>query len=589
MLLLLSRTLAFLVIFGMAMGAALAKDEFRKLTSSSTGETWLLQSPPALRGSARALNGTTVTGLTVPGWNYVSVPRAPILPATGKLFNVPKGARITTEIEIGTPPIPYAHLSTLDTVTSTEKVPPAHWQHVGTPTVSGLLPGFLAAIGPTAIERGQTVAPLRFFPYQWDPSTGTVYYYPQLRLQLDWLASPPQANSDQSYPLPSIPFNAPALRIVTNQSGIHEVSSQDFVGAGFDPNLWNPKKLRLWHRGIETAITMRTTPSGSVLRFYAMPFDSPYANQDVYFLTWVGGKLQRMDTVDATPNTVEPVVAELSTTLHFEENHTTWDNTPNAPTEDYWFWAKLVAGSTANRLATTISVQDPVNSLPATIKLDLLGRSTGSHYVTVVLNGVTLGELTWSGLTRYRGELAIPASVLSSGDNNVVVQLANANTDIVYPNWLELTYTRQLIVHAGRTSLQTKQPTTMEVTGLTDTNAVVYDVTNPLMPKRLIGRKLIGTPDNRHLKLHLPIAGHYELVESSGLIRPVAMTGWHAPNLRNRRLGADYLVIAPRAFLGAINPLAKLRRSTGLRVKVIAVEDIADTFGGGADHARGNS
>jgi hypothetical protein len=56
----------------------------------------------------------------------------------------------------------------------------------------------------------------------------------------------------------------------------------------------------------------------------------------------------------------------------------------------------------------------------------------------------------------------------------------------------------------------------------------------------------------------------------------VSASGLRAP--RNR---ADYLVIGPREFLPAAEPLLERRRSQGLRSHAVAVEDIYEEFGYG--------
>jgi hypothetical protein len=57
--------------------------------------------------------------------------------------------------------------------------------------------------------------------------------------------------------------------------------------------------------------------------------------------------------------------------------------------------------------------------------------------------------------------------------------------------------------------------------------------------------------------------------------------GSKAAVLRNPRRKADYLVIGPRALLGAAKPLLEHRREQGLGVMAVAVEDVVSEFGFG--------
>src|SRR5262249_14974461 len=51
--------------------------------------------------------------------------------------------------------------------------------------------------------------------------------------------------------------------------------------------------------------------------------------------------------------------------------------------------------------------------------------------------------------------------------------------------------------------------------------------------------------------------------------------------LRNVANQADYLLLAPKAFLSAAQPLLDLRRSEGLRTMGVSLEDVYEQFGHG--------
>ena len=57
------------------------------------------------------------------------------------------------------------------------------------------------------------------------------------------------------------------------------------------------------------------------------------------------------------------------------------------------------------------------------------------------------------------------------------------------------------------------------------------------------------------------------------------------PTLRDTANQADYLLVAPRAFLAAAEPLVERRASQGLRARAVAFEEIASAFGGGQPSA----
>ena len=76
-------------------------------------------------------------------------------------------------------------------------------------------------------------------------------------------------------------------------------------------------------------------------------------------------------------------------------------------------------------------------------------------------------------------------------------------------------------------------------------------------------------------------AGHrYVVVSREGLLAPRIER--KAPStLRDAENQADYLVIGPREFLGAAEPLLLRRESQGLTTRAVAFEEIAEVFGQG--------
>jgi hypothetical protein len=56
-------------------------------------------------------------------------------------------------------------------------------------------------------------------------------------------------------------------------------------------------------------------------------------------------------------------------------------------------------------------------------------------------------------------------------------------------------------------------------------------------------------------------------------------------SLRSTGNQADYLLITPRAFLAAAEPLVQRRQDQGLQARAVAFEEIADAFGHGQPSA----
>ena len=76
-------------------------------------------------------------------------------------------------------------------------------------------------------------------------------------------------------------------------------------------------------------------------------------------------------------------------------------------------------------------------------------------------------------------------------------------------------------------------------------------------------------------------SGHRYLVTSPDSVRWPAVRAPLRTGLRSERNAAEYLVIGPREFLGAAQPLLDYRRNEGLLAKAVAIEDVYSEFGYG--------
>jgi hypothetical protein len=70
-------------------------------------------------------------------------------------------------------------------------------------------------------------------------------------------------------------------------------------------------------------------------------------------------------------------------------------------------------------------------------------------------------------------------------------------------------------------------------------------------------------------------------LEPSRWLTPLSITIDTPSSLKDFTNGADYIIISPKEFMPAIQPLANFRTSQGYRVQTVDVQDIYDEFNGG--------
>jgi hypothetical protein len=112
----------------------------------------------------------------------------------------------------------------------------------------------------------------------------------------------------------------------------------------------------------------------------------------------------------------------------------------------------------------------------------------------------------------------------------------------------------------------------------------LYDISQPAAQTHLTGAFPFGTY-SLALMDTAPEGTTYLAVGDDAVMDIPAPTIYHpANNLVNPAEGADEIIIVPTEFITAVQPLSGLRRSQGLRVHVVDVNDVYALFNGGIVH-----
>jgi hypothetical protein len=127
----------------------------------------------------------------------------------------------------------------------------------------------------------------------------------------------------------------------------------------------------------------------------------------------------------------------------------------------------------------------------------------------------------------------------------------------------------------------------MTLTGFSTSSLHLHDVSDPLAPVRLVDAApfLSGTTYALAAADAAPEGTAYLATAESAVVDVLSPTLYHPPSgLLAPAEGADEIIVAPAAYVAALEPLADLRRSQGLRVRVVDVADVYALFNGGVYH-----
>jgi hypothetical protein len=386
-----------------------------------------------------------------------------------------------------------------------------------------------------------------------------------------------------------------ALRIEVKRTGLYRIPTEDLPLEGLGARGPRPGRLRLTCQGLDVPMRVacangRTLAPGDYLEFYGQALDAPFTDTNVYCLSLDGTPSRPMGSRNGSPRgrAVAGTPAYPRTSV-LEENHVWWSLTPGAPPSDAWFWEKLTAPAAAEHTFTLPAMA----AGPAALRVLLQGATAygprPDHHTRILVNGVLVSDERWDGQAAFVHHVALPEGVLRDGANTLAVELpgdTGTAPDAVYLDRFEVDWASpiQASDDVAAFSVEGAGGGRIQVSGFTGPDIVIYDVTDPGDPCRVTGAAIAmeGGSCAATFQSLRPGLRRYWASTARQCLRPAAVDPWVPSGLRrDPNLGADYILITPRAFLAAAEPLRSYRQGQGLRAMSVAVEDIYTAFSGG--------
>lgn len=421
----------------------------------------------------------------------------------------------------------------------------------------------------------------------------------------------------------------PQVKLHVYETGVYRVSASTLIAAGF-PAGRPISSLHLFRRtydddtlapGItDAAVAVDEDPAGTpgtfdgddMLVFYALGLrDDPQRGDRIrkfsdYNVYWLGADSgPAMATKTLTPGfvTADTASASFTATGHFELDAFFRETSPPGTQDFYVRNAGTVPGPVDQPF--DIGLVKPGTSL------DLSADLYGFRYVAprairlTLLNsaGSLVLDAAYSIPNRNHQVFTaqIPAANLVPGTNTFRMArppgVSRPGVE-VHLNWVEVSYTslyraRNNTLHFDTATLS--GDTSVTVTGLTDSNVWVLDVTDADAPVRCTAPGAAFTPtgggtmalsfrDNitaRHDYVVIPESRMVQLTAADVMAdTPSAIIGSAAEG------GVDVLVVANALFLDRMQQWVRYRRAQGYRVLMVDVDDVFDEFNGGVPGAR---
>jgi hypothetical protein len=444
---------------------------------------------------------------------------------------------------------------------------------------AGLSPSSAARIVSVGFQDDVKKALVELAPLRWDATRGELLLARRLVVRLAFRGSEPsEVAPGRGYTKrPSHDERRVLAHLATTQPGLHAVHFEDVMRVRRGVRA---KTLRLSRQGETVAYHLAPNPNrfapGSVLYFMSDGAAvNPYGDEAVYELE-LGVAGEPMAVVSGAPHdSPQPIYWHRQ---EWEQDRYYQAALVDAP--DLWLWDLLYAPEVKSY---PLEVSGLVASAETSkLRVWLQGVSdfpaAPDHHVRIFVNGNLVDDASWDGKQPRQIHIDLAPGVLREGDN--VLELDNvgdteAAHSMVMLDRYALEYPRGAVANDGRLRGQWNLSGAATLSGLPPGSHVVE--TSGAAP-RWLGDTELG--DDGLLRFRAE-AGHiYHAVSPDAVWRPAVRTP-RASGLKNKRHRADYVLIAPEMFVEATRPLLELRRSQGLRVRAVSIEQIYSEFGYG--------
>ncbi len=327
---------------------------------------------------------------------------------------------------------------------------------------------------------------------------------------------------------------------------------------------------------------------GAGLLFYAGALDSIYTTINVCRVTWSGGS--GMSEVGG----IFPVPVEggsFTDVYRRERDRVALPAVEQEAESDYWYEHYLLGGDPG--LGSKDYELDPPGAAgegDAQLVVRLMGGSAtgteGEHHVEVSLNGTPLGGAVWSGLAPCAFTGTFSSALL--GEENTVTLSAllgpGAPWSVVYVDSFELAYRRRYAAVGDQLLLRAGSSRVVSVTGFSNADIRVLDVTDSWRPVRLTGVS-VDALDGGYRASFAPRGAETPYLVFAAGRAPLSLEAREPADLLAESNTARYIVITAAGLAGPAQALADYRQSQeGRPARVVVLDDVYDGFSFGVEH-----
>ena len=377
--------------------------------------------------------------------------------------------------------------------------------------------------------------------------------------------------------------NMPAAKISVQAEGWYAVTRSQLAAAGFNTGS-SAQNLKLYAEGVEQPLLVVGNQTGALgandsIEFYGTPIDTPFSGTRIYWLVSSAQPGKRIATAPAQSSAQNAPQSFLSTVL-LEQRTTYFAALLNGENNDNFFGA-TVSTEPVDQVLTATHV-DATSNLASSVDITLQGVTDDQiHTVSVVLNGATLGSMTFEGEGNTTNTFPVLGSQLVEGANTITLTALNGDNDVSLVQSIALHYPHTYAADSGWLEATAPAGTRATLTGFANPSVRVFDITDPL--------NIISLPATSQVQdsaysftVVAPGAGNSArtlLAFSSDQIgAPAGIVNHAASNSLTAREGTQEIIVTTEDFQASLSPLLALRSSQSHDTQVVLMDQLYDEY-----------
>ena len=360
---------------------------------------------------------------------------------------------------------------------------------------------------------------------------------------------------------------------------MYRVSYEQLRTAGCDLRGVPAGSIGLRSRGQPVPVHVaggRTFGPGSFVEFIGEALDSTYTRENVYRLTVDDAPAQIAVDRKPPPRAAAPATTATAT----RSLGTRREYAFASPTGYPWFDTRMLVTTAPAEWAFEFDLDDlAAGAAAGTVTLDVFGGialpAAPDHHVVVLLNGETVGDFRFDGLTAQRAVIAVPAGGLKAAGNRLVLRLpADLGTpfDVIHLQGYAATYSQAIRARADVAEFA-GAAARYEVPGFSSREVVAYRETGTGLTRLDgVGVRRDGAGGWIAEVPGSASEGRYLVAGAAAVATPRLVAARNAATLLDGP--AQYLVVSHPDFVDGLAPLLAARAAQGLAVKLADVRDV---------------